>query len=210
VGSRRLFSGTDSRIRDYVQQYSGVRRRERESIRLRQGYGAIRKALTRQPNPGFICAMKFKTTLVFLAVWVAGGSLCFGSAFDGTWKLNVKKSHLLRGMGRNETVKYEMAFPFRTRVTVDGVDAKGKATHNVWVGMFNGTDYSVTGDPEADTRSYNKVDDHTLNFWQKKGGKVTISGKIVVAPDGKTRTVTVTAPGRKGKMVRTSAVYDKA
>jgi hypothetical protein len=166
--------------------------------------------LTRIQNPGFICAMKFKTTLVFLAVWVAGGSLCFGSAFDGTWKLNAKKSHLGRGMGRNNTVRYEMALPFRTKVTVDGVDAKGKPTHNEWVGMFNGTDYAVTGDPDADMRSYNKIDDHTLNFWQKKGGKVVTNGKIVVSPDGKSRTVTTTSRNAKGKMVHSTAVYDKA
>ena len=153
--------------------------------------------------------MTSKTSLVTLAVWLAAGAVCFGSAFDGTWKLNARKSHIGRGMGRNNMVKYEMAFPMRTRVTVDGVDAKGKATHSEWVGMFNGTDYAVTGDPDSDMRSYNKVDDHTLNFWQKKGGKVTTSGKIVVSPDGKTRTVTVTAPGRTGKMMRTTAVYDK-
>ena len=153
--------------------------------------------------------MTSKTSLVALAVWLAAGTLCFGSAFDGTWKLNAKKSHVARGMGRNNTVKYEMAFPFQTKVTVDGVDATGKATHSVWTGAFNGTDYALTGDPTADTRSYNKVDDHTLNFWQKKGGKVTMSGKIVVSADGKSRTVTTTSPGRKGKMVRATAVYDK-
>ena len=102
-----------------------------------------------------------------------------------------------------------MAFPFRTKVTVDGRDAKGKPAHSEWAGMFNGTDYALTGDPTADTRSYNKVDDHTLNFWQKKGGKVTMSGKIVVSADGKTRTVTVVAPGRHHRMVRTTALYDK-
>ena len=154
--------------------------------------------------------MKSKTTLVALAVWLAAGTLCFGSAFDGTWKLNHKKSHMMRGTGHNETVKYEMAFPMRTKVTVDGVDAKGKATHNEWTGMFNGTDYTVTGDPDSDTRSYNKVDDHNLNFWQKKGGKVTVSGKISVAADGKSRTVTTMSKNKKGKMVRTTAVYDKA
>jgi hypothetical protein len=153
--------------------------------------------------------MKFKTTLVFIAVWVAAGAVCYGSAFDGTWKLNHKKSHLGRGMGGNETVKYEMAFPFRTKVTIDGRDSKGKAEHSEWIGMFNGTDYAVTGDSDVDMRSYNKVDDHTLNFWQKKGGKVVTSGKIVVSADGKSRTVTATSRNAKGKMVRTTAVYDK-
>jgi hypothetical protein len=153
--------------------------------------------------------MKSKTTLVSLAVWLAAGTLCFGSAFDGTWKLNTKKSHLGRGEGRNNTVKYEMAFPFQTKVTIDGTDGKGKPAHNEWVGMFNGTDYAVTGDPETDMRSYNKVDDHTLNFWMKKSGKVVVSGKIVVAADGKSRTVTSMGRNHKGKVVRTTAVYDK-
>jgi len=165
--------------------------------------------LTRGAIPGFICAMKFRTTLVFLVVWVAAGAVCYGSAFDGTWKLNAKKSHIGQGMGRNETVKYEMAFPFRTKITVEGADAKGKPTRTEWVGMFNGTDYAVTGDPDSDMRSYNKVDDHTLNFWMKKAGKVVGSGKVVVSPDGKTRTVTVTRRNNKGKMVRTTAVFDK-
>jgi hypothetical protein len=169
-----------------------------------------RKALTENRNPVLICAMKSKITLVSLAVWFAAGTLCFGSAFDGTWKLNAKKSHLGRGAGRNNTVKYEMSFPFRTKVTIDGTDAKGKAVHDEWTGMFDGKDYPVTGDPESDTRSYSKVDDRTLNFWMKKGGKVTVSGKIAVSPDGKSRTVTSMGRGHKGKMVKTTAVYDKA
>jgi hypothetical protein len=102
-----------------------------------------------------------------------------------------------------------MAFPFRTKITVEGADAKGKPTRTEWVGMFNGTDYAVTGDPDSDMRSYNKVDDHTLNFWMKKGGKVVGSGKVVVSADGKSRTVTVNRRNNKGKMVRTTAVFDK-
>src|SRR5947199_6993618 len=113
----------------------------------------LKKALTGNRIPGFICAMKSKTSLVALAVWLAAGTLCFGSAFDGTWKLNAKKSHVRRGMGRNNTVKYETAFPFMTKVTVDGIDGKGKPTHNEWTGMFNGTDYAIAGDPDADMRS---------------------------------------------------------
>ena len=150
-----------------------------------------------------------KTSLVTLAVWLAAGAVCFGSAFDGTWKLNAKRSHLGRGMGRNNTVKYDGAVFFRERVTIDGADAKGKAEHSEWVGAFDGRDYAVTGDPESDMRSYNKVDDHTLNFWVKKGGKVMASGKVVVSADGKTRTVTSMGKNKKGKTTRTTAVYDK-
>jgi hypothetical protein len=171
---------------------------------------AAQKRLTRRDIPSFIRAMKSKTILASVAVWLAAGALCFGSSFDGTWKLNHKKSPAARGMGHNETVKYEPMFPFKTKVTIDGTNAKGKPSHDEWTGMFDGKDYPVTGDPESDMRSYSKVDDHTLNFWIKKGGKVTASGKIVVAPDGKSRTVTAMGRNAKGKMVRTTTVYDKA
>src|SRR5437763_16272817 len=39
------------------------------------------------------------------------------------------------------------------KVTVDGVDGDGKPAHNEWTGKFDGKDYSVTGDPNADMRS---------------------------------------------------------
>lgn len=159
--------------------------------------------------PASSAPMKSKTTLVSFAVWLAAGAVCFGSSFDGTWKLNAKKSHLGPGMDRNNTVKYEMAFPFRTKVTIDGTDAKGKHTHDEWIGMFDGKDYPVAGDPESDSRGYRKIDDRTMDFWVKKNGKVTVNGKIVVAPNGKTRTVTATATNAKGKKVTTTAVYDK-
>jgi hypothetical protein len=124
--------------------------------------------------------------------------------------LNAKKSHLGRGAGRNTTVTYEMAFPFKTKVAIDGIDAKGKAVHDEWVGMFDGRDYPVTGDPDSDARSYRKIDDRTLEFWVKKGGKVIATGKLVVSPDGKTRTVNTMGTGPKGKKFHTTAVYDKA
>ena len=74
---------------------------------------------------------------------------------------------------------------------------------------MDGKDYPVTGDPTSDTRSYKKIDDHTLAFEGKKDGKVSISGRVVVTADGKTRTVTVNATDPTGKKVKGTAVYDK-
>ena len=58
-------------------------------------------------------------------------------------------------------------------------------------------------------RSYTKIDDHTLGFNVKKGGKVTTSGRVVVAADGKSRTVTVSGTDPTGKKFTSTAVYDK-
>jgi hypothetical protein len=165
--------------------------------------------LTSNENPVFICAMKTKTIFVSLAVWLAAGAVCFASPYMGTWKFNAHKSKMGRGAGRNNTVMYEAGF-FKVRVTVDGVDAKGKPTHNEWAGNFDGKDYPLTGDPDADTRAYTKVNDSNLTFTQKKGGKVTLTGKIAMSADGKSRTVTTWSTNHKGKKVKNVAVYDKA
>ena len=107
----------------------------------------------------------------------------------GTWKLNEAKSKFTPGTGKNTRVVYE-ARGSQVRITADGVNADGKPTHSEWIGKFDGKDYSVTGDPNADMRSYRKVDDRTLDFTGKKGGNLMVTGRVVVAADGKSRTVT--------------------
>ena len=95
------------------------------------------------------------------------------------------------------------------KITVDGTDKDGNATHNEWTGKFDGKDYPVTGDPNIDARSYKKVNDRTLEMTANKGGKVTVSGRIVVSADGKTRTVTVGGTDAEGKKFQSKVLYDK-
>jgi hypothetical protein len=92
---------------------------------------------------------------------------------------------------------------------VDGVDADGKPAHNEWTGKFDGKDYAVKGDPASDMRSYKRVDARTLDLTVKKGGKVTITGSIAVAADGKSRTLSISGTDAKGKKFSNTAVYDK-
>jgi len=126
----------------------------------------------------------------------------------GTWKLNEAKSKFGKGATKNNTVVYEAAGD-SIKVTVDGVDGDGNAIHSEWTGKFDGKFYPLTGDPTGDSRSYRKINNRTLVLTGKKGKKVTVSGRIVVAPNGKTRTVTTTGVNSKGKRVTTRAVYDK-
>jgi hypothetical protein len=74
---------------------------------------------------------------------------------------------------------------------------------------FDGKDYPVTGDPASDMRSYTKIDDRTLGLTVKKGGKVVGTGRVAVAADGKSRTVTISGTNAKGKKFKSVAVYDK-
>jgi hypothetical protein len=153
--------------------------------------------------------MKTRTIVVTLALCFGAGAVCLASDPQmGTWKLNEAKSKIAPGAPKNNTVAYEAAGD-KVKVTVDGTDSDGKSTHNEWTGKFDGKDYPVTGDPTADTRSYTKVDDRTLELTVKKDGKVTTSGRIVVSADGKSRTLTTSGTDAHGKKFKSTAVYDK-
>jgi hypothetical protein len=152
-----------------------------------------------------------KTRMIALAVvlCLAGAAVCFADdAHMGTWKLNEAKSKFSAGAAKGNTVVYEAAGD-DVKVAVDGTDGEGKPAHTEWTGKFDGKEYPVTGDPNADMRSYKKVDDHTLSLTNKKDGKVTTTARVVVAADGKSRTVTTKGTDAKGKKVSSSAVYDK-
>ena len=154
--------------------------------------------------------MKIKPMMSALVVVFASAMVCSAqpSAHMGTWKLNEAKSKFSKGAPKNHTVVYEAAGDM-TKVTVDGVDGSGAATHNEWTGKFDGNDYPVTGDPSVDMRSVKKVNDHSLTATQKKDGKVTTIARIVVSPDGKTRTVTASGTDAKGNKISSTAIYDK-
>ena len=75
--------------------------------------------------------------------------------------------------------------------------------------VVDGKDYPVTGDPNSDTRSYTKLNDRTLTTINKKNGKIRVTGQIVISPDGKSRTITVTGTTPAGKKFKNVAIYDK-
>ena len=153
--------------------------------------------------------MKTKTILVSLVVFLAGFAVCLAKDVNmGTWKLNEAKSTFSPGAARNNTVVYEAAGD-SVKITVDGVDNEGKPAHNVWTGKFDGKDYAVTGDSASDMRSYQSVDANTLALSVKQGGKETVTGRIVVAANGKSRTVTTSSTDSKGNKVSNTAAYDK-
>ena len=153
--------------------------------------------------------MKTRTVLMAVLALLVCVTMSFAQSPQmGTWKLNEAKSKIPAGAPKNTTVVYEAAGD-NVKVTVDGVDGQGKPAHNEWTGKFDGKDYPVTGDSASDVRSYKQIDDHALELTAKKGDKVTITGKVSVSADGKTRTVNATGTDPSGKKVKTEGVYDK-
>ncbi|MEP6920341.1 MAG: hypothetical protein ABI967_04385 [bacterium] len=153
--------------------------------------------------------MKGRVILLTLATLFASATVCSAqNPHMGTWKLNEAKSKFHAGAAKNTTVVYEAAGD-DVKVIVDGVDAAGGATHNEWTGKFDGKSYAVTGDATSDMRSYRKINNHTLALTGTKDGKVSLTGRITVTANGRTRTVTTTGTDSKGMRVTNKAVYDK-
>jgi hypothetical protein len=153
--------------------------------------------------------MKARTVLASLAVFFTGVALSLAADPNvGTWKLNEAKSKFAPGATKNHTVVYA-AEGDKVKITVDGTSADGKATHSEWTGKYDGKDYPVTGELSHGSRWYKKVDDRTLDFGAKRDGTSVGTGRVVVAADGKSRTVTTNLTNASGKTETSSAVYDK-
>lgn len=152
-----------------------------------------------------------KRTSVFLLLFCFAAAIASFAATDnnvGTWKLNEKKSKIAAGAAKNTSVVYTAEGDSYKCVT-EGMDASGKPMKTEWTGKFDGKDYAVTGDPNSDMRSIQKVDARHYKIANKKGGKTTLNGTIELSADGKTRTLTTSGTDAKGKKFTSTAVYDR-
>jgi hypothetical protein len=153
--------------------------------------------------------MKTRIAAVAVALSFVAAAACFAaSPHMGTWKLNEAKSKLVPGMGKNTTVVYAEQKD-KIKVTVNGVDKDGKPTHSVWVGKFDGKAYPAKGNLPYNAFAYKVVNDRTNDITAMKDGKMVWNGRITVAADGKSRTVTINGTDANGKKVKGKAVYDK-
>ena len=72
-----------------------------------------------------------------------------------------------------------------------------------------GKPYPIESSAVYDQIAYTKKDEQTNELKGMKNGKVVGTGSIVVAPDGKSRVVTVTMAGEDGKKMTGKSAYTK-
>jgi len=112
---------------------------------------------------------------------------------------------------------FDSPHPLKVTVTANGIEGDGTPIHSEWKGKFDGNDYEVTGDPDADKRSYKKMNDRTLMVTAKKGNEIVGQGLIVVSADGKRQDLILrSSPGKmsvyseKGKDKKKEKMTEKA
>lgn len=127
----------------------------------------------------------------------------------GTWKLNLEKSTFNPGPPPQSII---------TRFEPDGDGVKwraertladGKSQVATYNAKYDGKDYPLTGSPTADTITLKRIDAHTTERVNKKGGKVGATERRTVAADGKSYVTTVTGTTADGQPVSHRLVFDK-
>jgi hypothetical protein len=134
----------------------------------------------------------------------------------GTWKLNAAKSKYDPASLASTSGTTTFTFSGNSvTAKIDQVNAKGQKVHTEYTATLDGADHpwksTIDGKPSAaqDAVSFRKLDAHTYHIENKLKGKVMTTNHIVVAPDGKSRTVTITGTNAEGQKVHHVVVYDK-
>jgi|WetSurSiteA1Bulk_404760.scaffolds.fasta_scaffold00775_4 hypothetical protein len=151
-----------------------------------------------------------KKAMLVLAVFGLVGSLWAADPHVGTWKLNLAKSKFSppSSAPKSRTLKIETQ-DNGIKYVSEGIDSEGKAYHEHFTAKYDGKDYPYIGSSTADSLAYTKIDETTLDWVVKKGGKVVSRGRSVVSNGGKTRTVTSKDTDAKGQETTNIAVYQK-
>jgi hypothetical protein len=128
---------------------------------------------------------------------------------NGTWKLNVAKSKFSSGQApKSQTRTYQVSGD-SIKNTTNGVDSEGKPVHVEFTANYDGKDYPMTGNPDANTIAIKRVDRYTAVSTLKKNGKVVARTTRKVAKDGKTATFESRGTNAKGEKIDNLLFFEK-
>jgi hypothetical protein len=128
---------------------------------------------------------------------------------SGTWTINLAKSKYNPGPAPKSatvTIKIENGTEI---YEANGVDGSGNATHSSFTAKLDGTDAPISGVAYADTVSTKRTSPTHYTATLKKNGAVVMNVRIVIAADGKSRTVTYSGKTEKGEPEHDVVFYDK-
>ena len=132
------------------------------------------------------------------------------AGLEGKWTLDAAKSKFSPGPApKSMTVTYSTVGADGMKIVVDITPSEGAAQHWEMTPHYDGKDYPVTGNPNADTVSVKKVDDRKGESTMKQDGKVTSTNVRTLSADGKVLTITSTGTTADGKPRKDVQVFTK-
>ena len=143
---------------------------------------------------------------------MAGLSILSAQGADprvGSWQLNVAKSKYTGSSApKSQTLKIE-AVGKGEKVTSETVSATGDKTVTEYTADFDGKPHPLKGSATADMVALTRVDSHTTERVDSKGGKTVTTYHRVVSKDGKTMTVTTKGTNAQGQPTNSVVVFEK-
>jgi len=128
---------------------------------------------------------------------------------EGTWVLDVAKSTFRVAPGpRGQTRTYSMSNGVETLVA-RGVSWDKKPTLVRYAARYDGKDYDMTGSLGGNKISLRRIDSHTTESSQKRGGKPVIVATRTVSADGKTLTVVSKGTTAEGQEIDSTLVFER-
>ena len=127
----------------------------------------------------------------------------------GTWVLDVNKSKYTPGPPPRAQTSIYAVEGQTWKVTTKGTGMLGQPTSTEFTMAFDGKDHPVRGNPDYDAVVAKRVDQNTIEFTRKKGGKAVQTATSTVSKDGKIRTVTTSGVNARGDKINTVAVFNR-
>jgi histidinol dehydrogenase len=145
-------------------------------------------------------------------VLAAGLSILSAQGADarvGSWQLNVAKSKYTPGPApKSQTLKIETAGKGE-KVTSETVTATGDKAMTEYTADFDGKPHPLKGSATADMVTLKRIDSHTTERVDTKGGTTVTTYHRVVSKDGKTLTVTTKGINAQGQATSSVVVFEK-
>jgi polyisoprenoid-binding protein YceI len=155
-------------------------------------------------------------SLVLIAALPGAVAAQATESLAGTWKLNAAKSKYDPASLSNKSGTTTFTFSGNNvTANINQVNAQDQKVHVEYTATLDGADHpwkgTIDGKPNTgqDAVSFKKLDAHTYHVENKLKGKVVTTNHIVVAADGKSRTVTITGTNAQGQKIHHVVVYDK-
>ena len=129
---------------------------------------------------------------------------------DGKWQLNLANSMFDPGPAPKSVVRTQTLKDDTYTLVSEITEADGTTRTLTFSAKLDGNDYPVTGSVNADTIALKRVDERTIAFTQKKGGKEVVTGRHTVAEDGTELEISAKGKNTKGEEFSNLMVFDKA
>jgi hypothetical protein len=131
------------------------------------------------------------------------------ASLAGTWVLNVAHSKFTPGSQIQRQTRLFDVNGDVVEQTTDSVDARGVEVHSHWTAHYDGKDYELEGNPDANTIAVEKTGELTAKTTLKKNGQIVQTVIRTLSADGKTCTFQYDGVNAKGRSIHNTLVFDK-